>query len=258
MRNAFAVAVVAGSLVVAGCRTAETARDEGPAAGTAPAGAPALETWPPPGVVAHPPKAHEPGEKTITLLPKEGGWRIDELLESVSKATGRSILYDSTNATFKQSKVEFVGQHVIPESEMFDWLQAVLAYRKLVLVPVGPRATDGGQQWYVMDQADPNLKSRPTFVAEADLADYADRDGLYIVTALRVRDTVDTAYLRNALSPLSTQIAGIGRITDVPYARTLIVGDFAPVVWAMKQSLDRINALADRPMPEPRTQPAKK
>jgi hypothetical protein len=96
-----------------------------------------------------------------------------------------------------------------------------------------------------MDQADPSLKSRPTYIDESQVFDYADRDGLYVVTALRVRDTVDATRVRNALSPLSTATAGIGRIQDMGGAggsRYLIVGDFAPVVAAMKRVLDVVNA----------------
>jgi hypothetical protein len=158
----------------------------------------------------------------------------------IHRQAGVSFLYDSTNATFKQAKVEFVGEHVIPENQLFAWLQAVLSYRKLVLVPVGPKSVDGKQQWFVMDQADPNLKSRPMFLDESEVLDYADRDGLYVVTTLRLRDTLDAGRARNSLSPLSTQTAGIGRIQD--QGRFLIVGDFAPVVAAMKRLLDRINA----------------
>ena len=180
------------------------------------------------------------GKNPVRLMPKDGGWKIDELFDAINKTTGISILYDSGNATFKQSKVEFVGMHVIPESELFAWLQAVLSYRKLVLVPVGPKSPDGKQQWFVMDQADPSMKSRPYFIEENEVFDFADRDGLYVTTTLRVRDTVDPTRARNALSPLSTATAGIGRIQD--NGHFLIVSDFAPVVAAMKRLLDRINA----------------
>ncbi len=198
------------------------------------------EPWPPADAAKRTPPPADSGE-TITLLPKDGGWKIDELFDMVGKKAGVSFLYDSGNATFKQAKVEFVGAHVIRQKDLFAWLQAVLAYRKLVVVPVGPKSADGNQQWLVMDQADPNLKSRPVFLDEGDVADYSERDGLYVVTLLRVRDTVDLTRVRNALSPLSTQTAGIGRIQDTG-GRHLIVGDFAPVVASMKRMLDRINA----------------
>src|SRR5882724_4066673 len=198
------------------------------------------EPWPP-AETPKPVRAAPPASSNIVrLMPKEGGWRIDDLFEYVNKTTGVSILYDSGNATFKQAKIEFVGVHEIPVSDLFAWLQAVLSYRKLALVPVGPRSADGKQQWFVMDQADPSMKSRPWFIDESEVFDFGDRDGLYVVTTLRVRDTVDPTRARNALSPLSTATAGIGRIMD--NGHFLIIGDFAPVVASMKHLLDRINA----------------
>jgi hypothetical protein len=246
MRRWSALLLVIGA---ASCATAKTAPDAAPAtpvASSAPA-APAAprewEPWPPANVVRTASHAamDAPSAETIRLQPKEGGWRIDDLFAFMNKTTGVSILYDGSNATFKQAKVEFVGDHVIAKDQLFPWLQAVLSYRKLVLVPVGPKAVDGSQQWFVMDQADPNLKSRPVFLDESEILDYADRDGLYVVATMRVRDTVDTTRARNALSPISTATAGIGRIQDIP-GRWLIVGDFAPVVASMKRLLDRINA----------------
>jgi general secretion pathway protein D len=198
------------------------------------------------------PKPGEPKpEKSIVrLLPKEGGWQISELFDQIHRTTGISILFDGTNATFKQAKVEFVGVHSIDVDDLFDWLQAVLSYRKLVLVPVGPKGADGKQQWFVMDQADPNLKSRPVYIAEDAIEKYADRDGLYVVTTLTLKNINDTTRVRNALSPLSTATAGIGRIQDIPGSRALIVGDFAPVVAAMKRLLSYIDV--QNPLIEPR------
>ena len=234
-----ALAVLALSSALAACATPKPAAES--AAATADNAPREFEPWPP----AETPKptraaaASDP-TKVFRLLPRDNGWRIDELFEMINKTTGVSILYDGGNATFKQAKVEFIGAHVIPESELFAWLQAVLSYRKLVLVPVGPKSPDGKQQWFVMDQADPSMKSRPYFIEESEVFDFAERDGLYVTTTLRVRDTVDPTRARNALSPLSTATAGIGRIQD--NGHFLIVSDFAPVVASMKRLLDRINA----------------
>jgi len=231
--------------------------------GTSPPPAPAgasmqreWESWPPPDSVKSAPAPDGDGAP-LHLLPKDGGWKIDELFQMIHKTTGVSIIYDGGNATYKQAKIEFVGEHVIPESQLFAWLQAVLSYRKLVLVPVGPKGPGGRQQWFVMDEADPALKSRPTFLDESEVFAYAERDGLYVVASLRVRDTVDVTRVRNMLSAMSTQTAGIGRISD-DGARHLIVADFAPVVAAMKHLLDRVNAdtppSAVRPPATPKTE----
>ena len=206
---------------------------------------PKWEPWPPPAA----PSAAAPkrDEEVIRLLPREGGWPVADIVKYVSEATGRPILYDNTNATFKQAKLEFTGGGTdglaMSKSDLFAFFQAALSYRKLVLVPVGPKLASGEQAWFIMDQADPNLKSRPVYLDESEVLDYADRDGLYVVATLRLRDTVEPTRARNALSPLSTATAGIGRIQDLGAgSRSLIVGDFAPVVAAMKRLLDRINA----------------
>ena len=213
---------------------------------------PKWETWPPTDRPAA--EAPKPSGQVVRLLPREGGWPVADMLKHISEVTGRPILYDSTNATFKQAKVEFVGTPEMDETELFAFVQAALSYRKLVLVPVGPKLVGGGYAWFIMDMADPNLKSRPVFLDESEVLDYADRDGLYVVTTLRLRDTVDAVRARNSLSPLSTATAGIGRVQDNG-GRFLIVGDFAPVVAAMKRLLDRINAetppSAVRPAPAP-------
>jgi hypothetical protein len=257
-RFAPALAVLALAASLAACTSMKGSADSAAPAADAPR---EFEPWPPAETPrpARPAVASDPA-KVVRLVPREHGWTIDELFEMVSKSLGISILYDSGNATFKQAKVEFVGTHVIQESDLFAWLQAVLSYRKLVLVPVGPKSPDGKQQWFVMDQADPAMKSRPYFIDESEVFDFADRDGLYVVTSLRVRDTVEPTRARNALSPLSTATAGIGRIQD--NGHFLIVGDFAPTVAAMKHLLDRINAetppsAAYRPPPPaPATPPA--
>ena len=218
---------------------------------------PKWEPWPPPAAPRA--AAPQPSGPTVRLAAKDGGWRMDELIAEVTRVTGRPILYDNTNATFKQAKIEFIaaqGALEMPASDLFAWAQAALAYRKLVLVPVGPKLANGEQAWFIMDQADPNLKSRPVYLDENEVLDYADRDGLYVVATLRLRDTVEPTRARNALSPLSTATAGIGRIQDLGAgSRSLIVGDFAPVVASMKRLLDRINAETPPPPAHPRPCP---
>jgi type II secretion system protein D len=241
-RQAFAL-VTFGALAIAAPAALAQAKPEDKPPEPAP-GAPAPAPGAPPAAPA------KTAKSPVRLMPKEGGWKIEELFDSINKTTGISILYDSGNATFKQAKVEFVGQHVIEEDQLFDWLQAVLSYRKLVLVPVGPKSPDEKQQWFVMDQADPNLKSRPVYIKETEIDDYADRDGLYVVTTLTLQNITDTTRVRNALSPLSTATAGIGRIQDIAGSRALIVGDFAPVVAAMKKLLQYIDV--QNPKTDPR------
>ena len=258
------VVLLAASL--AACASPRAGESAAPQDSSAPSAADEAkwEPWPPP---VAPPRAPaevpKDQQQVIRVLPREGGWPVADMLPFITSTTGRPIFYDQTNATFKQAKVDFHGTLEMTVADLFAFAQAALSYRKLVLVPIGPKLNNGQQAWTVMDQADPNMKSRPVFLEENEVFDYAERDGLYVTTTLRVRDTVDVVRARNALSPLSTATAGIGRIQDMG-GRFLIVSDFAPVVAAMKRLLDRINmettpsALRHAPAPPPPPKPEKK
>jgi hypothetical protein len=226
------------ALSLACCATSKPSAASTPASAISESVPQTWEPWPPEPSAA-PAVAADSGP-IVRLEAREGGYTIRDLFDLVAAKTGRPLMYDSTNQTFKAMKVEFVGSISMPLSKLFPWFQAVLAYRKLVLIPVGPVLADGQQAWYVIDQADPSLRSRPMFVDEQDVPSHADRDGLFIVTELRVRDTVDTSRARAALQQLITQTAGIGRVQEA--GRFLVVADFAPVVASIKRLLDRINA----------------
>ncbi len=210
---------------------------------------------PPPAPVPAPPPAPVPvpaedppefapasdDEEMIVLNPKEGGWEIVDLFTAISEMTGASILYEAQNAVIKGKKISFIGTQAIPKTRLFDWLQAILSYHGLVLVPVGPKGPEGQQQWFALDQANANLTSRPVYIEEDEIEDYADRDGLYVVTSFKLVHIKDTSRVRQALSQMSTKTAGLGRINDIQGSRALIVGDFAPIVAAMKKLLSFID-----------------
>jgi general secretion pathway protein D len=180
-------------------------------------------------------------DQIVQLNPREGGWEIQDLFRAISEMTGASILFEGQNAVIKSKKIEFIGTQPIPKARLFDWLQAVLSYHGLVLVPVGPESPTGQQQWFALDQANANLTSRPVYIAEGDILDYADRDGLYVVTSITLKNIKDTGRVRQALSQMSTKTAGLGRINDIQGSRSLIIGDFAPIVAAMKRLVDFID-----------------
>ena len=135
-------------------------------------------------------------------------------------------------------------------SKVFGWVQAALYAKGLVLVPVGPtRLTEGGT-WQLMSDCDPVMRQSPVVLEESDVLAHEDRAGLLVMTTLRVPDGVDSTHMRNALSPISTQTAGVGRIQDVP-GRGLVIVDFAPVVAAMKRTVDAVGGM-EPPKPKPR------
>jgi type II secretory pathway component GspD/PulD (secretin) len=85
------------------------------------------------------------------------------------------------------------------------------------------------------------VKNKAEFVPYERLAEYEDKDGVFITTSIPVRHVDNLTTLRTALSTMVTP-AGIGRVHEVPGARTLVVMDFAPSVVAMARvvrELDR-------------------
>lgn len=185
----------------------------------------------------------EPGLVKITA--KAEGWKVEDLFKAITQKTRQPILFKGKNANITQTTVQWVGDVVLPEDRLFDWLQAVLSYHGLVLVPVGPKSEVAPEQWFAMEQASTQLTARPVYITEDEVESYADRDGLYVVTSFNLKHISDTSRVRNALSPLLTKTAGIGRLNDIPGTRSLIVGDFAPIVAAMKKLLVYIDTDSD-------------
>jgi hypothetical protein len=112
--------------------------------------------------------AHEPllrvgsrataSETEVRIEPKDGVWTVAELLDMISRTTGRPILYETSRARLEHMKMSICSVHVVRESELLEWLQAVLSFQKLAVVPVGPNSPGGSDQWLVVDQADPSRK----------------------------------------------------------------------------------------------------
>ena len=205
------------------------------------------ETWPPPGEVAEVARPAPTGEIVEITCPPEG-MRVLDLLNMVSAKLGAVLIYDpASNTKLMTAKLQALGTWRVPRSGLLDMCRAALTHQNLMIVPVG--SSVGGEVLSVLDMNNPMVKTSPTWVPENEVLGYARCDGLYIVTTFRIRDTVDTARVRNALTSLTTQTASIGRVQDVPGGRALVVGDFAPVVAVMKRIVDQINLMATTPMP---------
>jgi hypothetical protein len=219
------------ALAAAGCRSAQApASDPAPAlaAALAPDPAPPPDPESAPAPTPTPAPAPEPPAGFVRINPREGSWTIAELFDEIHRATGISIVYDASDATFTQAKITVCGTHTIARDDLFDWLQAVLSYRRLVLVPVGPKGVDGKQQWYVMPPRP--WHGRPPFVEATEIDKYADRRDLLIVSRIPLSPCTDATRMREALASILTTTDGIGRIREIPGEHALVVGDFAPVV----------------------------
>jgi hypothetical protein len=164
------------------------------------------------------------------------GIPLENLIKIVHDATGAAIIYSPHDPALKVGKIQLSGPVSIPRTRVFDWFRAVLGYYKLVLVPIGPGVK---QTWALMNANDPAIAKHPTHVTQEDLPNWSDRDGVYIVCALKVRHMKDTTRARNALACLSSRPTG--RVNDVPGTQTFVVGDFAPVVCAMARLLEKMD-----------------
>ncbi|MHC4473694.1 MAG: secretin N-terminal domain-containing protein, partial [Planctomycetota bacterium] len=195
-------------------------------------------------LLAQEPAAQEPAEEQpvkeepvreesglVQITPKDGGWVITELFATISQYTGESIVFDPVNPAMKK-KIQFEGVQTVPREKLFEWFQSLLSFHRLILVPVGP---DEHEQWMALDVNAPQIQSRPIFLAEDEILDWGDRDGVYVVTTITVKNLTDTSRARNALAQLTTR--QIGRINDVPGNLAFVVADFAPVVASMYKLL---------------------
>ncbi len=211
---------------------------------------------PPPPAPEAPPPAPPPaapsGDDIIQITPKQGGWDIEELFRTISEYTGQSIVYDPASPQIRGRKIEFVGVQSVPRAALFEWFQSLLSFQRLVLVPVGPT---GHEQWMALDVNAPQITNRPIFVSEEQLEEWADRDGVYIVSTITTKWLTDTSRARNALAQLSTR--QIGRINDVPGNLAFVVGDFAPVVASMYRLLKAMDVQPMEYSPIAKTYPLK-
>jgi len=188
-------------------------------------------------------------EDVWTLPPKPGGHEVEEFLSMLAGATDRAFLFDPQSPQIARKKIEFAGAQEVPRDRLFSWGRSVLRFHRLILVPVGP---SDGNLYMVVDANSPQVTQRPVFVPEGDLHEWADEDGAYITTTITLEHLTDTSRARNALAQLCTRT--VGRVNDVPDARSFVVTDFAPVVCAMEEALRRMDEkAAEIPLPDPRT-----
>jgi type II secretory pathway component GspD/PulD (secretin) len=182
-------------------------------------------------------------EEIIRVHPKEGGWEVEELIQTVSQYCEITILFDPQAPQIARKKIEFAGPAPVEKENLFDWMRAVFFMHRLVLVPVGP---EKAKTYSLMDINSPNVVTHPIHVPAENLEEWKDRDGAYIVTTIRLKHLRDTARARNSLAQLATR--QVGRVTDSPTTQSFVIGDFAPAVYAMKkllEDLDRDAAATD-------------
>jgi len=176
--------------------------------------------------------------ETITIKLDEE-LEIEEFLQSISKSTGKPLLYDPKGQRILGQTLGAGFSHAVPKNRAFDTFRAILAFYELTLVPIGPK---GYEIYLVIDSRSTNnfIKNKARFVDYDELPSYADQDGLYISCAIPIRNIDNLTTLRTALSTMVSP-AGIGRVHEVPGSQSIIITDFAPTVAAIARLIERMD-----------------
>jgi type II secretory pathway component GspD/PulD (secretin) len=183
--------------------------------------------------------AQDPAPKT-TIIEFTKDQQLSAFLDGAAAIVGRPILYDPNNQRIRGQPMSTGMSWAVPKGRELDLIRSILSFHEIVLITSGPK---GYEVLLAVDSRSTNnfVKNKAEFVPYERLAEYEDRDGVYITTSIPVRHIDNLTTLRTALSTMVSP-AGIGRVHEVPGARTLVVMDFAPSVVAMARvvrELDR-------------------
>jgi len=163
-------------------------------------------------------------------------------LDTIAKTTKRPVLYDPNSQRIRGQKIGVTFEFKVPSSRLFDAYRAILTAYELTLIPVGP---SGYEIYLAVDSRSTNnfIKNKAQFISADQVAEYRDRDGLFVAAFFPLANVKNMTTVRTALSTMVTP-AGIGRVQEVP-ENGIIVMDFAPVVYTMSQVIQRL----DKPSP---------
>lgn len=192
-------------------------------------------------LVVAPAVVAQDGDANVVEIKLGKEMEITELLATVAKITQKPLLYNPNSQMIRGQKIGVEYAVKVPKDRVFDTCRSILAFYELILVPVGPK---GYESYLVIDSRSTNniIKNKATFVPYTKLAEYADKDGMYISTAFPIQYLTNLTTLRTALSTMVSP-AGIGRVHETQ--DKLIVMDFAPTVAEMA----KIVAELDKPQP---------
>jgi len=168
---------------------------------------------------------------------------LADFLDLMSRTTGRPLLYDPMGQRIRNQKMGAQITIEVPKTKAFDAFRAILAFYELILVPVGPR---GYETHLVVDSRSTNnfVKNKALFVEDREIAQFADRDGLYISSFIPVEHVENLTTLRTALSTMVSP-AGICRVHEDSGVGVLVM-DYAPVVSAMQRLISAMDVPSDQ------------
>jgi len=183
------------------------------------------------------PAAAQEEQVTITITKD---MPLADFIDGAAVTVGKPILYDPGGQRFQKNQT--MGVDVtknVPKGKELDLIRAILAFYEITLIPVGPQGYD---VFLAIDSRSTNnlVKNKALFVPWESLREYADRDGLYLMTSVPVKHIENLTMLRTALSTMVTP-AGIGRVHEVPGANRIILMDYAPTVAAMARVIQEMD-----------------
>jgi len=185
-----------------------------------------------------------PGEGEIKIVLSKD-LELRTFLDGMATATGRAVLFDPNGQRIRGQKIGVDLEFSVPQSRLFDAYRALLSFYELTLVPIGPL---GYEIYLAVDSRSTNnfVKNKAQSVSADQIAEYRDRDGLFITVFFPLSNVRNMTTVRTALSTMVTP-AGIGRVQEIPEVG-IIVMDFAPTVYGISQILKLID------VPSPSTQ----
>jgi type II secretory pathway component GspD/PulD (secretin) len=178
-----------------------------------------------------------PADETVSIK-FDKDMELASMLDAMSAATGRPVLYDPNSQRIRAQKVGVNLEMKVPASRLFDAFRAIIATWELTLVPIGPH---GYEVYLVIDSRSTNnfVKNKAQFLEAEQVPEYRDRDGLYVAAFFPLSNVSNMTMVRTALSSLVSP-AGVGRVMEIPDVG-LIVMDFAPTVYTMQELLKRLD-----------------
>ncbi len=179
-------------------------------------------------------------ERDITIPIPEEGLGVTDLLKGLgTQYPDRPIVWSTEDKVIQSKKITATGKIKGPESKVFEMVRALLTFQEIVMIPIGPK---GYEIWVVMSARELAsqiiLKNKPEYVElnDANVDEYANQDGLYVATTIKVKNLDSLRDARTAFQRIITA-NNIGNVQEVPAARAFVVTDFAPNVVAIYKLL---------------------
>ncbi len=193
-----------------------------------------------------------PKESEVLFPVPEGGISALDLVTVMGLQSPESgITWSPEDRALQNAKIMRAQPIRCPASHAFEVVRTLLMSKEIVLIPMGPAAAPS---WYAVSARELassiTLKMKPESVElnDSNLAEYEERDGLYISTAIKVENMENLHDARTALQCMVTA-NNIGNVQEVPDAHCFVLTDFAPNVVAMVRAIRQMDAKAVRPAP---------